>query len=152
LLDALVAPATVKQSLQKNRPMTAAALTLTRPRELALTAIGVAVWIGGVALVRALDAAGALSGPWALLVYAAIIPGTAPLITQVPRLLGLPEDARLGCAAVMAGTAALMDGVVVRFFPWVYAADPTRIPAIAGTLIWAFGVAFVLGYVMTPRR
>lgn len=128
-------------------------VSLTRAQAAIVVACGAALWFAGIFQIRWVAGLGALGDGRTPLVYALIVAATAPVVALVPHVLGLPRAARLHCSAIMAATAALLDGIAVRWTDW-YAADPRVVAQSAATLLWAIGVAVALGCVMAqgPAR
>jgi hypothetical protein len=118
-------------------------------RAVLLVLAGVVVWSLGVLLLRWLGSTGALGNGWTPLVYALVLAGTAPLIVAAPRLLRLPRSQTLACASIMTGTAAMIDGIVVRWFPSIYATDPQLLAHVGAALLWGVGVAVALGLLLS---
>lgn len=118
-------------------------------RAVLLVLAGMIVWFLGVLLLRWVGSTGALGNGWTPLVYALVLAGTVPLIVAAPRLLGLARHQTLACASIMAGTAGMMDGIVVRWFPSIYATDPHLLAQIAASLLWGIAVAVVLGLLLS---
>jgi hypothetical protein len=78
---------------------------------------------------------------------------TIPAVVLVPQLLGLGRSSRLFCACVMVATISLIDGIVVRWFGWIYATEPAARSDAAASLLFAIGMLVTLGLVMSrPGR
>ncbi|MBX9796468.1 hypothetical protein [Sphingomonas sp.] len=128
-------------------PLTPPANALTPNRVAVLIGFGLVLWAAGVVMLRWLADAGAMTGAWLPLVYAAVIPLTLPCIPLGPRLARLPASETARCTALVCATAVTIDGLVIGFVPWVYAADADLARAVAGCLLWAIGVALILGLI-----
>ncbi|MBX9880395.1 MAG: hypothetical protein K2X73_00330 [Sphingomonas sp.] len=112
---------------------------------------GLVLWALGVLILRLAVGGGWLDNPVSLAsVYALTIVGTWPLIPLLTRLAGLPRTATVEASALVCGTAVTIDGLVIGFAPWIYASDIADAKAVAGTLLWAIGVALILGFVRRP--
>ncbi|OQW44299.1 MAG: hypothetical protein A4S12_03555 [Proteobacteria bacterium SG_bin5] len=108
---------------------------------------GAVLWALGVALLRFAASSGWLDAPLPLAgFYALTIGFTWPLIPLVTRFAGLPRAAAVEATALVCATAVTLDGLVIGFAPWIYASDLARAKAVAGCLLWAIGVALVLGF------
>lgn len=116
-----------------------------------LVLIGAAFWLAGVFILRGADAIGWLSGGGQALMYVLLVPALAPFVPLGPMLAGLPATERLRAAIIELMTAALIDGIVIGFAPWIYNADPAKALACAGALLWGIGVSIVLAMVMQPK-
>ncbi len=114
-----------------------------------LMGIGVVAWGIGVVALRMMGPGGWLGNERTALVYALIVPATLPIVWLGPRLVGLPRRESLAAAAMITTPAALMDGVVVRWFPSVYAPNPAALAQAGATLLWGLGVGLALGAVLT---
>jgi Co/Zn/Cd efflux system component len=122
-------------------------------RKVAIIAtVGFVLWFVGIFEIRWAGAAGVLSNGFTPVVYAFIVVATIPFIWITPRVLGLPRAYRMHCGTIMGATAALLDGMAVRWTHW-YASDPQLLANSAATLLWAIGVAVALGFAMSmPSR
>jgi hypothetical protein len=119
-------------------------------RRTALAALyGAVLWFAGALIIRWVQPTGALGNALTPLVYGLIVATTVPLVRWAPRLLGVARSQTLACAAIMAATASLLDGVAVRWTP-LYGADPRIVADSAACLLWAIGVAVALGLAMSP--
>ena len=118
-------------------------------RKVAIIAtFGFLLWFIGIFEIRWAGAAGVLSNGFTPLVYALIAVVTIPFIWITPRVVHLPRAYRIQCGSIMGGTAALLDGMAVRWTHW-YASDPHLLADSAATLLWAIGVVVALGFAMS---
>lgn len=116
-----------------------------------LVFFGLVLWAIGVLILRLAVGGGWLESPASLAgVYALTVAGTWPLIPLITRLAGLPRTATVEATALVCGTAVTIDGLVIGFAPWIYASDIADAKAVAGSLLWAIGVALILGFVRRP--
>lgn len=113
---------------------------------------GALLWGFGVVLLRLAAAAGWVTGPMHIVLYALIVVGTWPFIRFAPAIIGLPRTETLRITAVALTTALLIDGVVIGFAPWIYASATLAGRASAGALLWGAGAALLLGLLLQPRR
>ena len=118
----------------------------------ALILLGALLWGGGVLVLRGAAMMNWPEGVPLLLFYGAIIPGTWPLIPLGARLSGLGRAGTVYATATVCATAVTIDGLVINFAPWIYATDVAVAKAIAGCLLWAIGVALILGFVRQGGR
>lgn len=116
-------------------------------RTLLLILFGIGLWLAGLFILRSLGSAGLLSDDTTPLIYGLVIVGTIPFVWFVPVLLGLEPTYRQRAASLMAATAVLIDGIVVRWTDW-YSADPAIRADCAACLLWAIGVALALGFLL----
>ncbi len=116
-----------------------------------LVALGAVLWFAGMVFLRWAGSVGALTGMGRLVIYAIAIPITIPLIPLGPKLAALPRDQTLRAVAILSMTALLIDGVVIGYFPQLYSDDPATARAAAGALLWAVGIALVLGLRVEDR-
>jgi hypothetical protein len=116
-----------------------------------LIVTGVVLWVLGVLLIRALIPTGAMANAWTPLIYLGLVLVSIPLTPALPRYAGVARSRVLECGAIVAATASLIDGVVVRWAPWIYADDARLAADSAASLLWAIGVAVALAYVMPPK-
>lgn len=134
-----------------SEPQSSAALSPNQT--LAAVAAGVFFWFLGVWIIRWVGGLGALGNDWTALVYALTLVGTAPALVATQRVMGLGRIQRLPLAMVIAATAACIDGVVVRWFGWVYFDEPIMQARAGAVLLWAIGSLCLLGLVMArPPR
>jgi len=115
-----------------------------------LIIFGLFLWAGGVAILRFAAGAGWLEGAGLIAFYAFTVPLTWPLIPVGPKLAGLPRTATAEATALVCASAVTLDGLVIGFAPWIYASDVAQAKAVAGCLLWAIGVALILGFVRRP--
>lgn len=132
-----------------SRENAAQPVTLTPLQTLAMVGAGIFFWFVGIWLIRWVGSIGGLTNDWTPLVYALVLAGTAPLLAWTQALLGVSRLHRLPVAMVIAATAACIDGVVVRWFGWVYFDDPLMQARAGAILLWAIGVLCLLGLVMS---
>ncbi len=122
---------------------------LTPAQTAIVAANGLFLWLVGVLAIRWIGPLGGLGDGWTPLVYACVVLVSIPAVAVTPRLVGLGRDHRLICACVMATTAATLDGIVVRWLPFVYADQPQRLAEAAASLLFAIGVLVALGMALS---
>ena len=102
-------------------------------------------------------------GMWLLAtLYIHFVPGafTSPLQSALGFITALPigwlcirlvqRSARLARSQLITGgalvgaVAMMIDGVALRFFPWVYSADPDIFRSVGAWLLWGYGVALAI--------
>ncbi len=114
-------------------------------------AIGVALWFAAAELLNTLIPLGALDGSGRAVTYALIIPGSAPFVWLIARLLRLSASQVAPALALATGAAALCDGIALGWYPALYAADTAGAHLAGAAILWGAGVAIVLGFLMARR-
>lgn len=109
------------------------------------------LWAIGVFFIRWVGPLGYLSNAFTPLIYAALLFLTIPVVRITPKLVGVSRQYTLICSCVVAMTAAMIDGVVVRWFPWIYTNDPELITHSAASLLWAVGMLIAIGLILQCR-
>jgi hypothetical protein len=125
--------------------------TLTVPRVFAIIMLALILWASGVVLIRLLLPGGALGDGRTALVYGAVLVTTVPTVWFAPHLVGLGAQHRQVVTSLVAGVAAMMDGVCIRY-TGIYATDPRDLANSAAALLWAIGVAVVIGLLAGLRQ
>jgi hypothetical protein len=77
--------------------------------------------------------------------YLLVIPGTLPFVPLVRRSAGLAPGQHFIAMAVATAVAALLDGVALAWFPWLYADTIERVAAAGAVILWGAGVGMALG-------
>ncbi|MBA3811455.1 MAG: hypothetical protein H0X27_07405 [Caulobacteraceae bacterium] len=115
-----------------------------------LVFLGAALWFFATVLLHTIGPMGALRGLGVPVLYALVIPGTVPFILIGRKLARLPRDRTLLGVGIMTGTASLLDGMVLAWFPSIYGTD---VVGAATAILWGVGVGLLLGVVMNkPDR
>jgi len=65
-------------------------------------------------------------------------------IRLVRRLARLARSQLIAGAALVAAVAMMMDGLALRFFPWVYSNDPDVLRPASAWLLWGYGVSIAI--------
>lgn len=117
-----------------------------------LTALGAALWLTAALLLRWLGPLGVYDGTARILLYALIIPGTAPFIWLIAKIGGLARaELALGVSVVVAA-AVLLDGLALAWTPTLYGAELALQAGAGAAILWGAGVALVLGFVFNRTR
>lgn len=124
---------------------------LTFIQVLRLIVWAIVLWGLGVVILRWLGPRGYLSDSTTPLIYAAVVIGTLPFVYVTPWLLRIPRQHTLLATCIMAITATMLDGVVVRWYPWIYAADPALLAQCAATLLWGASALVAIGVALQCR-
>lgn len=115
---------------------------------------GVIFWFIGALICRWAGSVGAFDGLNRILLYAALIPGTLPvilLIRQVARLA--PGEVALG-SAIATAAAIACDGVALVVYPDLYGPGVEQTAASGAVILWGGAVAIALGCLLnrSPAR
>ena len=122
----------------------------TRQRAILIT-MGAALWFVAAMLIRVIGPMGAFDGGNRLWLYLLVVPGTLPFVFLIRAVAGLATG-RVGVGvAVVTATAALIDGVALAWFPWIYADSVELVAAAGAVILWGAGVGMVLGFVVDSR-
>lgn len=106
---------------------------------------GVIFWFIGALICRWAGAIGAFEGANRVLLYAALVPGTLPVILLVRRVARLaPDQVALGSAIVTAAAIAC-DGIALVVIPDLYGAGIEQTAASGAVILWGGAVAIALG-------
>ncbi|NJS15158.1 MAG: hypothetical protein HC788_11750 [Sphingopyxis sp.] len=101
-------------------------------------------WFVGAIICRVVGDMGWFDGPARLIVYAALIPGTLPVVLLVRRLAKLDgQHVALGIAIVTAA-AIMLDGIALAWFPALYGPGVTQTAASGAVILWGGFVAIAL--------
>lgn len=106
---------------------------------------GWAFWLAGAILCRVIGDAGGFAGAARLLVYAAVIPGTVPLVLIVRRLARLDDQQVALGIAIVTAAAIMLDGLALAWFPSIYGPGIGQTAASGAVILWGGAVAIALG-------
>jgi hypothetical protein len=102
-------------------------------------------WFVGALICRFAGEFGWLDGSARVLVYAALVPGTLPVVLLVRRLAKL-EDQHVALGTVIVTAAAIMlDGIALAWFPALYGPGVAQTAASGAVILWGGFVAIALG-------
>lgn len=110
-----------------------------------IVAIGWTVWFLGALLCRLIGDMGWFDGTSRVLVYAAIIPGTVPVILLLRWLARLASDQIALASAVATAAAVMLDGIALAWFPGLYGTGDAQLAASGAVILWGGAVAIGLG-------
>ncbi|MEM8925572.1 MAG: hypothetical protein AAGD35_18865 [Actinomycetota bacterium] len=114
-------------------------------------AIGAAIWLVGVVLVRALGpTAFDTDEPWPILLYLGSIALGVATQLAVPVLVRRPMAETLVPVMVMCGGVLAMDGIAIGFTD-IYAGDAETKMVVGGWLLWTFGTQILVSVAMIGR-
>lgn len=106
---------------------------------------GVIFWFIGALICRWAGAIGAFEGANRVLLYAALVPGTLPVVLLVRRVARLaPDQVALG-SAIATATAILCDGIALVVIPDLYGAGIEQTAASGAVILWGGAVAIAIG-------
>ena len=110
-----------------------------------LIASGIIFWFIGALICRWVGELGGFEGANRALVYAALIPGTLPVILLVRRIARLaPDQVALGSAIVTAA-AIMCDSIALVVIPDLYGAGVEQTAASGAVILWGGAVAIAIG-------
>ncbi|WBQ10988.1 hypothetical protein L2D01_04205 [Hyphomonadaceae bacterium ML37] len=136
----------------QTHPVRTGRLPLSTGQLIRLAALGAALWLTAALLLRWLGPLGVYDGAARILLYALIIPGTAPFIWLIAKIGGLARsDLALGVSVVVAA-AVLLDGLALAWVPTLYGAELALQAGAGAAILWGAGVALVLGFVFNRAR
>jgi hypothetical protein len=117
----------------------------TRQIGLAL-ALGAVLWFLAALLLRFVGLAGGFDG-WARgLLFAAIVPGSIPVVLLFRYLLGLGRGQLPAAVALGTALATLLDGLALSWWPALYGTEVALIAGSGATILWGAGVLIFLAY------
>lgn len=109
-------------------------------------ALGAALWFLAALILRQVGAAGGFDGAARALLFAAIVPGTLPVVLLFRYLARLGRGQIMGGVALGTATAALLDGLALSWWPALYGTETGLIAGSGATILWGAGVAIFLAY------
>jgi hypothetical protein len=111
--------------------------------------LGAAYWLLAALFVRAFGSFFFTGNtPGLLVLYAASVPGTWLLIQNARWLGRLAPAEVLDAVVVMTWTAAVLDGVAITFFGWVYGTSAQVVMLGAAWILWGAGWGLGVAYWM----
>lgn len=113
---------------------------LTLCRFATLVALSLVVWFLVALFIRFRGPAGVFDGWRGVATYAATVLLTPGLNRVVRRAVGMGPEWATTVNSVAAITPPLLEGILMRLWPWFYGGDPAVIEAGAIWLLWAIGV------------
>lgn len=109
---------------------------------------GAVGWFLAALLCRTLGSMGVYDGSAQIILYAAIIPGTIPVVWLMKPLLGVRRSEMFAAAAIVDMSALVLDGIAVAWFPSLYGTDPQMVANSAAAVLYGAGVLLAIGFVM----
>jgi len=132
--------------------MTHTALARLTPAQTAtLAMMGAIYWFLAALVVRWTAANWVGSGGPTALVFALIIVATVPALLLGMAVARVGRDRSQISAAIMTGTALLLDGVALTWGRSLYGTDPMVVLGGAASIMWGAGVAIALGMILERR-
>jgi hypothetical protein len=125
---------------------------LTTAQTVTLAIMGAIYWFVAALVVRwtAANWVGS-NGPTAL-VFALIIVATVPALFLGMAVARVGRNQAQISAAIMTGTALLLDGVALTWGQSLYGTDPAVVLGGAASIMWGAGVAIALGMLLERPR
>jgi hypothetical protein len=115
-------------------------------RQLAIiVGMGVVVWFVGALVCRWIGDSGWYAGTARWIVYAALIPGTLPVLLLLRALAGLRSDQMALASAIATAAAITLDSVAMVLVPELYAANSNNLASAGASILWGGAVAIFLG-------
>lgn len=115
-------------------------------RQLAIiVGTGVVVWFVGALVCRWIGDAGWYAGAARWVTYAALIPGTLPVLLLLRAIAGLRSDQMAMASAVATAAAITLDSVAIIVVPELYAANSENLASAGASILWGGAVAIFLG-------
>lgn len=106
---------------------------------------GVTLWLAAALLLNGLSGTGVHDGAARVLLYLAVIPGTAPFVILLDRIAGLSSGQAGPAVSIAVGAATLLDGVALAWFAGLYG-GPDHTAEAGAVILWGAGVAIALGF------
>ncbi len=132
-------------------PAPSSIMGLTHPQFILSMAYGAAGWFAAVLLCRTLGPMGAFDDMNMVILYAAIIPGTAVYMWLGAKMIGLARNQVFVAFVAADMTALLLDGNAIAWFPSLYGATMDLVASSAAAILYGAGVVLVLAFVMNGR-
>ncbi len=115
-------------------------------RQLAMLVVsGWIVWFIGALVCRYGGELGWFEGVNRVLLYAAVVPGTVPVILIIRRLAKLATDEVALGMAIATAAAIMLDGIALAWFPALYGPGAEQAAASGAVILWGGAVAIGLG-------
>lgn len=118
---------------------------LTFRQMLIAAALGVVLWLAAALLLNALSGSGVHDGIARVVLYLAIIPGTAPFIVLIDKAARLSAGQTGLAVSVAVGAATLLDGLALAWTPGLYGGTE-HVDVAGSAILWGAGVAIMLAF------
>ena len=102
-------------------------------------------WFVGALLCRVVGEMGWFDGTARILLYAALVPGTVPVVLLARRLAKLADDQVALGIAIVTAAAIMLDGIALAWFPALYGLGIAQTAASGAVILWGGFVAIALG-------
>ena len=117
------------------------------PRQVRLSLVlGAVLWFLAALLLRYVGTAGGFDGANRALLFAAILPGSIPVVLLFRRVLALGPGQLTGAVALGTAAAALLDGLALSWWPALYGTETALIAGSGATILWGAGALIFLAY------
>lgn len=124
----------------------------TRGQAAGLAILGALFWFTAAMVVRFFVPLGALTDWAAFVTFALVVPVTYAALQFSRAVTGFGVHQYLHAAALMTGTALLLDGIALTWFTRLYGDDVMFVLPGAASILWGAGVALALGFVLERRE
>jgi hypothetical protein len=102
-------------------------------------------WFVGALICRVVGEMGWFDGTARFLVYAALVPGTVPVVLLARRMAKLADDQVALGIAIVTAAAVMLDGIALAWFPALYGPGIEQTAASGAVILWGGFVAIALG-------
>lgn len=110
-----------------------------------IVVLGIIVWFIGALVCRWIGDMGWFSGTARWVAYAALIPGTLPILLVMRALAGLRADQMALASAIATASAITFDSIALVVVPTLYAANADNLASSGAAILWGGAVAIFLG-------
>jgi hypothetical protein len=124
---------------------------LTTAQTVTLAMMGAVYWFVAALVVRWTATGWVGNDGSTALVFALIIVATVPALFLGMAIARVGRDRAQISAAIMTGTALLLDGVALTWGRSLYGTDPATVLGGAASIMWGAGVAIGLGMLLERR-
>ncbi len=110
--------------------------------------LGVVLWYLAALLAQFLGHIGAFDGTNRVILYAAVVPASAPSVLLIWKAAGL-DRSQIAIGMAVATTAAMLcDGVALAWFSTLYGANAEQIAASGAVILWGAAVGQCLAFLL----
>jgi hypothetical protein len=120
-------------------------LPFTTGQRAILIVFGWIFWFVGALICRVVGEMGWFDGAARVLVYAALVPGTVPVVLLARRMAKLADDQVALGIAIVTAAAVMLDGIALAWFPALYGPGIEQTAATGAVILWGGFVAIALG-------
>ncbi len=117
-------------------------------QSVSLILLGGLFWYLAALSLRYMAPYGIYEGQGQILMYILIIPATVPFVWLTKKIARLADNQVAIGMAVVTGTAIVLDGIALAWYPGLYATGWEEAAGAGATILWGGGVALFLGMIM----